>query len=78
MKKKKSYMKTLLTIMFIFLFLFTCVCLFITYKTGTEPSTLIMSVFALCSIEGGLMSLIKTTKIKNEKETINQPNESEE
>jgi hypothetical protein len=60
-------MKVILTIMFTFLFLFVCACLFITYKTGTEPSTLITSVFAFCGLEGGLSAWIKTTKVKQKK-----------
>lgn len=61
-KNKKGYMKIILTVMFLFLFLFTCACLYITYKTSSEPSTLIASVFAFCSIEGGLSAWIKTVK----------------
>jgi phosphotransferase system glucose/maltose/N-acetylglucosamine-specific IIC component len=66
-KEKKSYMKTVMTFMFIFLFLFVCVCLYITYKTSSEPSALIASVFAFCTVEGGLGAWIKTTKVKQKK-----------
>ena len=50
--------------MFIYLILFTFACLFITYNTGTEPKTLILSVFAFCGVEGGLSAWIKTTNVK--------------
>lgn len=62
--KKGFFMKAILTIMLIFLLVFTSACLFITYKTGYEPSALIASVFAFCSVEGGLMAWIRTSKNK--------------
>lgn len=61
---KGKYIKKILAGMFIYLILFTIACLYITYKTGGEPKTLIMSVFAFCGIEGGLSAWIKTTKEK--------------
>lgn len=63
-KSQNKYIKKILVIMFIYLILFTSVCLFITYKTGTEPKTLILCVFAFCGVEGGLSAWIKTTKVK--------------
>ena len=65
---KGRFMKTVLVSMFLFLFLFTIACLFVTYKTGYEPSTLVASVFAFCGIEGGLSAWIKTTKEKRKDE----------
>lgn len=50
--------------MFIYLIIFTFASLFITYKTGNEPTTLITCVFAFCGVEGGLSAWIKTTKVK--------------
>lgn len=70
-KEKKSYMKIVMTLMFAFLLLFVCACLYITYKTSSEPSTLIASVFAFCTVEGGLGAWIKTTKVKNKKSVEN-------
>jgi ABC-type transport system involved in multi-copper enzyme maturation permease subunit len=62
--KKGKYIKVILVCMFTYLILFTCACLFITYKTGEEPSTLIMCVFAFCGVEGGMSAWIKITKEK--------------
>lgn len=62
--RKVKYIKVVLAGMFTYLILFTCACLYITYKTGSEPETLIMSVFAFCGIEGGLSAWIKVTKEK--------------
>jgi hypothetical protein len=70
-KKKKSYMKIVMTLMFIFLLIFIGVCLFINFKTGNEPSTLITAVFTFCTVEGGLGAWIKTTKVKNNKSVEN-------
>jgi heme A synthase len=65
--KSGNFMKRVLTGMFIFLILFTIACLFVQYKTSTEPSTLITSVFLFCSVEGGLGAWIKVTKEKKTK-----------
>lgn len=67
MKKKRNYTKVILTGMFIYLILFTIACLFITYKTESEPTTLITCVFAFCSIEGGMSAWIRTTKEKKKR-----------
>lgn len=64
MKKNGKYLKVILVGMFIYLILFTIACLYITYKTSTEPKVLITSVFAFCGVEGGLSAWIKTTKEK--------------
>lgn len=79
-KKKKSYTKVLLSLMFVFLLMFITICLYITFKTGSEPSTLIMSVFAFCGLEGGLTAWIKTTqdKINNENKKKLDDTESQE
>lgn len=67
-KKEGRYMKRVLAGMFIFLILFTIACLVITYQTQTEPSTLIVSVFAFCGAEGGMAAWIRNTKEKRRKE----------
>jgi hypothetical protein len=69
LKHKKKFIKIILTGMFVYLLLFTCACLYITFKTGTEPQTLIMCVFAFCGVEGGLSAWIKTTKEKKKDNT---------
>jgi hypothetical protein len=68
LKKEKSYSKLILSLMLLFLLFFTCACLWITFKTGAEPSTLITCVFAFCGVEGGLTAWIKTVKVKNTKD----------
>lgn len=60
--KKGKFMKSIIVTVMLFLFLFTLTCLFITYKTGSEPSTLIVSVFAFCGFECGILGRIKTNK----------------
>lgn len=67
MNKNTDFSKKILIAMLIFLFIFIQEILFITYKTGVEPSVLITSVFAFCGIEGGLMAWIKTIKTKHTK-----------
>lgn len=76
MKKKRNYIKVILTGMFVYLILFTIACLFITYKTEAEPKTLITCVFAFCSIEGGMSAWIRTTKEK--KKSITKGEEKDE
>lgn len=66
--KKGRFMKSIIVAVMLFLFLFTLTCLYITYKTNTEPSTLIVSVFAFCGFECGILGRIKTTKQKANKE----------
>lgn len=48
----------------IFLVLFTITILYLVAHDHAEPSTLIMSVFGFCGVEGGLMAWIKNTKTK--------------
>ena len=60
--KKGRFMKSIIVMVMLFLFLFTLICLYITYKTSTEPSTLIVSVFAFCGFECGILGRIKTSK----------------
>jgi hypothetical protein len=65
---KGQYMKRVITGMLIFLFIFSQEVIFIMWKTGSEPSTLIASIFGFCGVEGGLMAWIKKLKIKRSKE----------
>lgn len=77
-KSQNRYIKKILAVMFIYLILFTCACLFITYRTGSEPKTLILCVFAFCGVEGGLSAWIKTTKVKKSDKTgLKDPEGSE-
>jgi hypothetical protein len=62
--KKGKFMKVTLTIMFIFLLIFAVSIVVMGFICQYEPSTLIASVFAFCSVEGGLSAWIKTTKEK--------------
>lgn len=50
--------------MFVFLVLFVVAVLVVFWHTSAEPSALVASVFAFCSIEGGILGLIKVTKEK--------------
>ena len=65
--KKGKFMKSIIVTVMLFLFLFTLTCLFITYKTSSEPSTLIVSVFAFCGFECGILGRIKTSKQRTNK-----------
>ena len=67
-KRNGKFMKSIIVSVMLFLFLFVLVCLYITFKTGTEPSTLIVSVFAFCGFECGILGRIKTSKQKINKE----------
>lgn len=66
-KKKGRFMKITLVVIFLFLIVYVAISLFLFYKTGAEPSTLTTCVFAFCSIEGGLLGWIKTSKSKSNK-----------
>lgn len=66
-KKKGKFMKGIIVSVMLFLFLFVLTCLYITFKTGAEPSTLIVSVFAFCGFECGILGRIKTTKQRSNK-----------
>lgn len=59
---KGRFSKLILQVMLMFLLLFTVAVLFISYKTGDEPSTLITCVFTFCGVEGGCLAWIKTIK----------------
>lgn len=61
-RKKGRFMKGIIITVMLFLFLFTLTCLYITYKTSTEPSTLIVSVFGFCGLECGILGMIKKSK----------------
>lgn len=67
-KKKGRFSKGILVFMLIFLLIFTSLCMYITYKTGIEPSSLIIAVFGFCGFEGGCMAWIKKTKEANQRE----------
>ena len=73
-KKKKPYLKVVLTSMFVVLLLYTAASLYVTYKTGVEPSTLNASVFAFCSVEGGLGAWIKLDSRKKEVQSNDNSN----
>lgn len=62
--KKGRFMKSIIIAVMLFLFIFTLICLYITYKTSIEPSTLIVSVFGFCGFECGILGRIKTSKQK--------------
>lgn len=64
---KGRFMKRIIVVVMLFLFLYTLTCLYITYKTGTEPSTLTVSVFTFCGFECGILGKIKTSKHKSNK-----------
>lgn len=66
------FSKKILTSMFIFLAVFVLAVLFINYKTGSEPSTLVASVFAFCGVEGGCLALIKSVEATTEKKTVSK------
>lgn len=68
-KKKGHFMKLTLVLIFIFLLAYVVANLLLFYKTGAEPSTLTTCVFAFCSIEGGLLGWIKTSKDKSNKKS---------
>lgn len=62
-------MNTILAFMGLFLLAFTITMIVIFIKYQSVPDTLITSVFACLGAEGGFMSLIQTTKIKEKEET---------
>lgn len=59
-----DHMSKIVNWLLIFLTLFTIAILYLVAHDHAEPSTLIMSVFGFCGVEGGLMAWIKTTKTK--------------
>lgn len=70
--KKGLFMKATITVMFIGLILFTIKVLHIFETVGSEPSTLITSVFAFCGIEGGALAWIRVVKTKSKGENENE------
>ncbi len=68
-KKKLKTMDLILLCLGIFLLIFVAICLVIFCITGgSEPSTLIGCVFAICGTECGVMAWIKNVKEKQEAE----------
>lgn len=65
-KRKGLFMKCCVVYIFAFLTYFTLRVLDIAEKGFAEPSTLIVSVFGFCSIEGGILGFIKNLKEKGE------------
>lgn len=61
-KKKGRFMKGIIIGVFIFLLIFTGTILWLFYRTGNEPSTLIASVFALSCGEFSVLGWIKNKK----------------
>lgn len=62
-------MNTILAFTGLFLLAFTITMIVIFIKYQSVPDTLITSVFACLGAEGGFMSLIQTTKIKEKEES---------
>lgn len=67
--KKGRFSKGILVAMLVFLLLFTVATMFIAYKTGQEPSTLVTCVFAFCGAEGGFLAFIKKAKETNKEKS---------
>lgn len=68
-KKKIKTMDLILLCLGVFLLTFVVICLVIFCVTGgSEPSTLIGCVFAVCGTECGAMAWIKNVKEKKEAE----------
>lgn len=65
-KKKKEMSKVLVPMLLIFLLIFTIIMVIGFFVKGTEPSTLIMSVYGACTGELLALAKIKTTKVKHE------------
>lgn len=61
-KKKGRFMKGIIIGVFLFLVVFIGVVLWLFYKTGSEPSTLIASVFAVAVGEFSILGSIKKKK----------------
>lgn len=69
MKKKRNYMKIVVTAILLFLLGFTGLCLYLFYRTGgMEPSTLIVSVFAAVMGELSICGLLKRSHKSHEDE----------
>lgn len=61
-RKKGRFMKGIIVGVFLFLLVFIAVVLWLFYKTGSEPSTLIASVFAVAVGEFSILGSIKKKK----------------
>lgn len=70
-----KFSKRVVTAMFALVILFTLAVLFIFYRTGSEPSTLIACVFAFVGVEGGALAWIRVTK---EKTSTSRPGKRED
>lgn len=68
MKKIKTS-NIVLAVIAIVLISFTIACLVLFAKTGSEPSSLIVSVFAACLGEFSILGFIRTTKTKYGEDT---------
>ncbi len=64
-RSKGGFMKGIIVCIMLFLICFVVTCLYIAYRGNAEPSTLIMSVFAFCGTEVGLLGWIKASKEKS-------------
>ena len=72
MRKGRKKVKTSTIVLIcvgVFLLSFVITCLWLFQETGSEPSTLISSVFAICGTEFGILGWIRTTKAKHETKT---------
>lgn len=79
LKKEIGKMDVFLVCIFIFLLVFVCAMTYLTFSTGVEASTLIMSVFGFCGFECGFMASIQKRKmsIKADIEKLESAKESE-
>lgn len=79
---KKEIKKTdiFLVCILMFLLIFVCAMIYLTFSTGVEASTLIVSVFGFCGFECGFMSSITKKKIaaKNEIDKLQYKKETED
>lgn len=64
MKEKKNIrtMDVVLVVVAVFLLIFVVAMMWMYYRTGGIPDTLVTCVFAVCGGECGVMGWIKTTK----------------
>lgn len=62
LKRQVGFMNKVLVIIAVYLLVFTQEMVYIHITTGSTPDTLIVSVYAFCGGECGIMGWIKTTK----------------
>ena len=67
-KKKKDFSKKIVTLVLVLNILFTLAVLYIFFKVGSEPITLIGCWFAFTTGELWMLSSIKKTNINNKKD----------